>query len=125
MPRVVHFEIAADEPERAARFYESVFGWQLQKWEGPIDYWLISTGPAEEPGIDGGLAKRESAEDQAYNTINTIDVDSVDDYAAKIRQSGGQVISPKHAIPGIGYLAYCADTEGNVFGIMEDDPTAQ
>ena len=125
MPRVIHFELAADDPERAVHFYESVFGWEVQKWDGPMDYWLIMTGPEDEPGIDGGLSRRERAEDEAYNTINTIGVDSVDAYVAKIQASGGQVVTPKHAVPGIGYMAYCADTEGNVFGVMEDDPTAQ
>jgi predicted enzyme related to lactoylglutathione lyase len=122
MPRVIHFEIAADEPERATRFYESVFGWEIQKWDGPMDYWLITTGPEDEPGIDGGLGKRNRPEEQ---TTNTIGVDSVDDYIHKIQESGGSVISAKHAVPGVGYMAYCADTEGNVFGIMEEDPTAQ
>ena len=58
MPRVVHFEIHADDPERAVNFYQDVFGWQIVKWEGPQDYWLITTGPDDEPGINGGLMKR-------------------------------------------------------------------
>jgi predicted enzyme related to lactoylglutathione lyase len=122
MPRVVHFDIAADEPERAIRFYESVFGWEIQKWEGPFDYWLIMTGPEDEPGIDGGLGKRDRPDE---HTTNTIGVDSVDDYVAKVQESGGLVTMPKSAVPGVGYLAICADTEGNVFSLMEEDPTAQ
>lgn len=58
MPRVVHFEIDAEKPERAVKFYEKVFGWKIEKWKGPVDYWLITTGKEKEPGIDGGLAKR-------------------------------------------------------------------
>src|SRR3972149_5570591 len=58
MPRVIHFEIAADDPERAVAFYRKVFGWEIQKWEGPMEYWVITTGPKEEPGIDGGLGRR-------------------------------------------------------------------
>ncbi len=45
MPRVVHFEIHAGEPERAIRFYEKVLGWSFQKWEGPMEYWLIVKCP--------------------------------------------------------------------------------
>ena len=59
MPRVVHFELSADDPERAIKFYENAFGWKTEKWAGPMDYWLIMTGPEDEPGIDGGLSKRE------------------------------------------------------------------
>ena len=58
MPRVVHFELNADDPERASRFYQQVFGWQIRKWDGPVDYWLIMTGPDDEPGINGALMKR-------------------------------------------------------------------
>src|SRR5262245_37659764 len=58
MPRVVHFEIHAAEPERAIRFYHELFGWQFNKWAGPEDYWLVVTGPKEEPGIDGGMVRR-------------------------------------------------------------------
>ena len=44
MPRVQHFEISADDPEKVAAFYEKVFGWKITKWEGPVEYWLASTG---------------------------------------------------------------------------------
>jgi len=122
MPRVVHFELGADDPERAKKFYEDVFEWQIVKWDGPMDYWLIMTGPEGEPGIDGGLGKRQRPDEY---TTNTIDVDSVDAYVEKIVAGGGKVVMPKHAIPGVGYLAYCADTEGNVFGLMEADQSTQ
>lgn len=77
MPRVVHFEINVDEPERAVKFYSDVFGWKIQKWEGSIEYWLITTGSSDEPGIDGGLMKRE---EPSATTVNTIDVSSVDEF---------------------------------------------
>lgn len=121
MGRVVHFEIPADDPARAVSFYEEVFGWTITKWEGPSEYWIISTGPEGEPGIDGGLAKRATPE---IGTENTIDVDSVDDFVAKIEANGGKILRPKSAVPGVGWLAYCQDTEGNTFGIMQSDPAA-
>jgi uncharacterized protein len=123
MPRPVHFEIFADDPERATSFYETVFGWQIKKWEGPQDYWLITTGEKEEPGIDGGLAKNQHP--GAAKTTNTIGVDSVDDFTTKVTDAGGTIIMPKMAIPGIGYLAYCTDTVGNDFGLMEADSSAK
>jgi predicted enzyme related to lactoylglutathione lyase len=121
MPRVIHFDIAADDPLRAKTFYEQVFGWKIDKWDGPMDYWLITTGPSEEAGIDGGLGKRS---EPGSGTENTIGVDSVDDYLARITAHGGKVIRPKAAVPGVGWLAYCEDSEGNRFGLMQNDPTA-
>lgn len=121
MPRVVHFEISADDPARASRFYGSVFGWNIEKWGGPKDYWMVKTGAEEQPGINGGILKREGA----VNTVNTIDVPSVDDFAARITAQGGKVVVPKMAIPSVGYLIYCQDTENNIFGIIESDESAQ
>lgn len=122
MSRVVHFEINADDPERAVKFYTEVFGWEIKKWEGPMDYWLVMTGPKDKPGIDGGLMKRQ---DPTASTINTIDVPSVDEYSAKITEAGGKVIQPKQAIPGVGYMDYFQDSEGNTVGIFEEDTSAQ
>lgn len=121
MPRVVHFEIPADKPERAVDFYTEVFGWKFEKWEGPMEYWLVMTGPEDEPGIDGGLAKRQ---DPSTGVENTIDVDDVDKYVALVEAKGGKVIRPKGAVPGVGWLAYCEDTECNRFGLMQSDPEA-
>jgi hypothetical protein len=104
------------------KFYESVFNWKFEKWEGPMEYWLIMTGPQDEPGIDGGLAPRTSPD---VGTENTISVSSVDETVAKIEASGGKIIRPKAAVQGVGWLAYCEDTEGNTFGIMQDDPNAK
>ncbi len=122
MPRVVHFEIDAEKPERAISFYEKVFGWKVEKWEGPVEYWLITTGKEDEPGIDGGLSKRSGS---VPSTVNTVDVASVDDFVKKVEQNGGTIVSPKHAVPGVGYMVYFKDPEGNVFGMMERDEAAR
>lgn len=120
MPRVIHFELPADDPQRAVRFYQQALGWTIEKWEGPVDYWLIMTGPEGEPGIDGAITPRASAS----VTTNTIGVPSVDEYIEKVVAAGGRIVAPKMTIPGVGYLAYCADTEGNPFGLMQSDPSA-
>ena len=122
MPRVIYFEVSADQPERAIRFYTKVFGWKIQKWEGTDDYWMISTGDDGQPGIDGGLVKRRNPAD---TIINTIDVSSIDEFLNRITNSGGQIAAPKFSIPGVGYFAYCRDPEGNTFSIMQYDETAQ
>ena len=127
MPRPIHFEIHADDPERAAKFYKTVMGWEITKWDGPADYWVIRTGPKEQPGIDGGLLRRRGTIDGtaviAY--VCTMDVPSVDEHLKKITSAGGQLAVPKMPIRGVGWLAYAKDTEGNLFGIMTPDANAK
>jgi hypothetical protein len=120
MMRVIHYEISAENPERASEFYRKVFGWKFEKWQGPVEYFLIMTGEGQ--GIDGGLGRRMKGE--RAETVNTIDVSSVDEFSEKISKAGGKVVRPKMAVPGVGWLAYCQDTEGTLFGIMQDDPNA-
>jgi predicted enzyme related to lactoylglutathione lyase len=122
MPRVVHFEINADDPERAVQFYKKVFDWKVEKWDGPVDYWLVTTGDESEPGINGAIARRTEA---AEATVNTVDVPSIDRCVAKVKENGGSVIVPKMPVPGVGWLAYCKDTEGNTFGMMQADTNAK
>lgn len=121
MSRVIHFEIPADDPERSIKFYESVFGWTIEKWDGPIEYWLIMTGDENEPGIDGALARREDPE---TGVENTIDVKDLDQTLLEVEANGGKIIRPRMAVPGVGWMAYFKDTEGNTFGLMESDETA-
>ncbi len=122
MPRIIHFEIQADQPQRAIDFYKTVFGWKFDNWGGPEDYWLITTGPDDQPGINGGMMHRTQ---KLPPTCNTIDVPSIDDFTQKITSNGGKIVTPKSPIPGVGYFAYCQDTEGNIFGIMQSDPSAK
>jgi predicted enzyme related to lactoylglutathione lyase len=129
MPRVVHFEIHAADPERAVKFYTSVFGWEMTKWDGPADYWLIRTGPDGEPGINGGLLRRHGpppAEMQPVNSfVCTVDVPNTDEFVGKATAAGGTVALPKMAVPSVGWLAYVKDTEGNILGLMQRDPGAK
>jgi predicted enzyme related to lactoylglutathione lyase len=122
MHRVIHFELGAQDPERAVKFYEEVFGWKISKWEGPTPYWLVKTGENSELGINGGIMKYPDA---AARTVNTIGVPSVDEFVTKAVAHGAKVALPKMAIPGVGYQAYCTDTEGNLFGIHQTDPNAK
>ena len=117
MPRVVHFEIGADEPQRAVKFYSDCFGWTMQKWEAPEDYWLMHTGPDKEPGINGEIMKRMNS----FSTINTIDVPNLDEALARVAKAGGKAITEKQTIPGVGIFAYCQDTEGNLFGVIQGE----
>jgi predicted enzyme related to lactoylglutathione lyase len=118
MPRVIHFEIPADDPERAVKFYSEVFGWKIEKWEGPFDYWLVTTGEEDEPGINGAIMSREMGE----MVKNTIGVDSFNEFTEKIEKAGGRMLMEKQTLPGVGTMAAFEDTEGNVSVIIEPEP---
>lgn len=135
MNRVIHFEIHAADPERAAAFYRHVFGWDIREWimpgvEVPKEnrYWIVNTGSEPDLGINGGILFRRGAapaEGQAVNAyVCTIGVASVDEYVAKALAAGGTVAVPKMPIKGVGWLAYCKDPDGNIFGLMHDDKNA-
>ena len=118
MQRVIHFEIYTDNPETVCLFYQDVFGWKFQKFEGgPLEYWLVATGDDKEPGINGGLARPRPG--QHPGTINTIAVPSLEQSIEKIEKSGGRICVPKMEIPNVGLLAYAEDPGGNVFGIIQ------
>ena len=118
MPAFVHMDIAADDPERAARFYNRVFGWDITKLAGPVPYWLV-TPRTQAPAPGAGIARRELA---WQGITPTIDVESADDYAKKIVSEGGTIVIPKTTIPGVGDLVTFKDTEGNVLAILEAAP---
>jgi predicted enzyme related to lactoylglutathione lyase len=122
MPRPTHFEIPADNPERAMAFYSGVLGWTFHKWDGPAEYWLVNTGPDGEQGINGGLLRRQHPGQPCVNTTN---VENLNTTLAAVEAHGGSCVVPRMAIPGVGWLAYCKDTEGHIFGIMQPDPAAK
>jgi uncharacterized protein len=128
MPRVVHFEIHADDLQRARDFYTKVLDWKITKWDGPVDYWMIVTGKEGEPGINGGLIKRAGTmppqESAQTSYVCTVEVDDIDKYIAKVKEHGGGMALDKMPIPKVGWVAYCTDTEGNVFGFMQPDENA-
>lgn len=125
MPRPVHFEIHAADPARAQAFYELVFGWLFQQW-GENPYWLIQTGDG--PGIDGGMVPRRGPQPAPDAPVAafplTMDTTDLDATLKAVLAAGGTVVVPRSALPGVGYTAYCKDTEGNIFGLMQSDESA-
>ncbi len=122
MHRVVHFELAAVDPDKSADFYRKTFGWTIQKWEGPQPYWLATTGSEGEMGINGGILQRREGQP---HTIMTIAVASVDKALEDVVRNGGQVCMPKFTIPGVGYQAYFQDLDGIVLGVHQWDQSAK
>jgi predicted enzyme related to lactoylglutathione lyase len=121
MPKIIHFDMASKDPEKTVAFYSKVFGWKFDNWDGPMEYWLITTGPQDTPGIDGGLSKGEPLS----NYVNTILVESLDETINKIIANGGKITQPKGVIPRIGWFAVFQSPDGNAFGILQGDPNAQ
>lgn len=124
MARAVHFEIHASNPQVLIDFYSALFGWGFNKWDGG-DYWMVHTGPDDQPGINGGLMPRRGEQPLAMAAVNafviTVDVDEIDSTLARALSLGASVAVPKMAVPGIGWLAYLKDPDGNILGMMQAD----
>jgi predicted enzyme related to lactoylglutathione lyase len=128
MDKVVHFEIPADDLERAKGFYGSIFGWDLNDVDmgGGATYTTVTTVPVDEqmmpkePGaINGGMMTRSA---DTPMPVVTIGVDAIDDALKQVEASGGSVVQPRTEIPGMGAYAYFKDTEGNTLGLWENRP---
>ena len=122
MNRVIHFEIQADNVDRAKSFYEKVLGWKVEqmmtKEKGGMNYWGVSTGEGG-PGINGGMYERAGAEEKFYLYDCTVQVGDIDKAVADVKANGGTITREKSEIPGVGWFAGAKDTEGNRFGIMQ------
>jgi predicted enzyme related to lactoylglutathione lyase len=115
------FEIPADNPERATKFYSSLFGWKIAVFPGMTDYWHIDTGGGDDTP-DGGLITRKHPD---QSITNYVAVQSVDESAAKVEELGGTICKSKTAVPQMGYFAICRDTEGNEFALWEPNDQAK
>ncbi len=125
MFRIIHFEVAADDPKKLSEFYSKVFNWKFNKWEGNMDYWLVATGSDKDMGINGGFMKKPGPAGAGQNVVNTLEVPSVEDFIEKVKKNGGKVLTEKMPVSGMGYAAYCKDPQGNVFGIFKTDKNAK
>jgi predicted enzyme related to lactoylglutathione lyase len=128
MSRVVHFEIQGSDPEALATFYRELLGWTIARW-GDQPYWLVDTGPKDLPGINGGLLPRRGPPPQEGQSVNafvcTVEVASLDERFARAISLGGTAAVPKMPIPGVGWLAYVKDPDGNILGLMQPDVAAK
>ena len=125
MRKVVHFEIPAEDVERAKGFYGSVFGWHLETMQMPGGEYTSAmttavddqTQQPSEPGaINGGLMQRT---EQTPSPVITIDVDAIDDTLQEVEAAGGTTVTPRTEIQGMGAFAYFKDPDGNVMGLWE------
>jgi uncharacterized protein len=123
--RPIHFEIQADDVERAKKFYEKTLGWKIEKSEMPdvgMDYWMVMTGDG--PGINGGLYSRSDNPDREINTFDcTIQVEDLDKVIKAIKANGGEIEpwegKEKWEMKGVGWFSRAIDPEGNMFGLLQ------
>ena len=118
--RPTHFEIPVDDPDRAEKFYASVFGWTFERYPGAPQYYGMATTGDSNPGINGALFQRGSDSE----TTLTMSVDSIEETTKTILAEGGKLVQDKTPIPSMGWFATFEDTEGNKFGLFTNDPNA-
>ena len=118
---IVSFEIPANNPGRARKFYGKLFGWKINKFPGMVDYWHINTGGSDDTP-DGGMMTRQHPE---QTITNYVAVASVDKSAGQVKKLGGKICMGKTAVPGMGYFVLCEDTEKNMFALWEVNGNAK
>jgi len=123
---IVHFEIPAEDAQKLKKFYVNLFGWKIEKYPGPTEYYLLQTVPVDEkmmpirPGVNGGLfLKKDATIPGQAKPTNYVWVESVDEYSKKVEALGGKIVVSKMEIPGLGWWALALDPEGNQFGLLE------
>jgi len=119
---IIHFEIPATDVEKLKKFYTGLFGWNIEKYPGPMEYWMIQTVPLDEkgmlqrPGVNGGMVSKDSPEQKP---VNYISVESIDTSIEKVKKLGGKIISPKQEVPNVGWIATALDPEGNHIALLQ------
>ena len=119
---IIHFEIPAVDPEKLKQFYAGLFGWKIEKYPGPIEYWMIQTVPTDDrgmlqrPGVNGGMVKKDRVDQKP---VNYISVESIDDAIKKVSKLGGKIVSPKQEVPNVGWIAAAMDPEGNHIALLQ------
>ena len=122
MSAIVHFDVPTEDVERAKKFYSALFGWEFQSFP-EMQYYLFTTKNLDgTPGVGGGMGKRM---EPSQRMMNYFGVPSVDAAMKQVINLGGKVLTGKMAVPGMGFLANCMDTEGNLFGLWEENPQAR
>jgi predicted enzyme related to lactoylglutathione lyase len=119
---ILHFEIPADDLERARKFYTSIFGWKISDpWK--MEYFMVETRDHHGDGINGGMMKRR-APGQPFT--NYIAVDEINDILAQVTAGGGVAVMPKTEIgPGMGWIGAFKDPEGNIMGLHQEPDSAK
>ncbi len=122
MSTIVHFDVPVENIERAKKFYSVLFDWKFESYPGMQYNLITTTTPDGIPGVGGGMGKRM---DPSQRIMNYFGVKSIDAAINQVKRLGGSILMDKMAVPKMGYLANCLDTEGNTFGLWEEDTGAK
>jgi predicted enzyme related to lactoylglutathione lyase len=119
---IIHFEIPATHFEKLKKFYTGLFGWKIEKYPGPVEYWMIQTVPVDEkgmalrPGVNGGMVRKESPNQKP---VNYISIENIDESIEKVKMLGGKMMSLKQKVPNVGWIATAVDPEGNQIALLQ------
>ena len=122
----IYFDFTVRNLDEARQFFERVFGWRFERFPMPYTYYRIQAESPDEQGIDGGIGEIKDTQISGGKPLSqvTIQVPNLDEVIQKVKESGGNIIEPKMAIPGIGWYATCAEPGGLIFGMIQADPNA-
>jgi uncharacterized protein len=113
----VHYELQAEDADRAQRFWSGLFGWEFQGSGMPeMDYRMAQVSST------AGAAIFPSEQRQGYPNVY-LSTDDIDSSLTTVRKLGGQA-EDKAPVPGHGWFAACKDTEGNAFHLWQSDSSA-
>ena len=115
-----HFNIPADDVDRAREFYHALLGWKIEPdhtlENKSLEWHTILTGEPEEGKMNrGGLFKRYVP----GSIINFVIIEDFDRVYGDVERLGGMIVMPREKIPHVGTVAVIQDTEGNVLGLLE------
>ena len=126
MNSVVHFELPAQDRERAKKFYSAVFGWQMMDFDPKNT--MVSTTPTNEQGqplnpgaINGGIY----TPDKPTTPSIVIDVPNLEAHLKLVEANGGKKVDDVIEIPGMGRYLRFSDPEGNLVGMWQTVRTDQ
>ena len=122
MQPIIHFEYYLENPQNTGDFYAKLFGWEINKWDGPVDYWLATTSKKPNPtakttGINGAFG---NSNPQRSGVILTVSVPDIEVWRKKVEEFGGTLDDDVTQVPNVGLMCYGADPEGNKFGMMQE-----
>lgn len=118
---IIYFEIPAPNFGKLKKFYAGLLGWKIEKYLGPVEYWMTKTVPVDEkglalsPGVNGGMVRKESPNQKP---VNYISVENIDGSMEKVKTLGGKTMSLKQEVPKVGWIAAAVDPEGNQIALL-------
>ena len=116
--RPVHFECQTPDPAASREFFAKALGWTFQQW-GDFPYWLATTGPDDQMGINGALMPSADGTPRTVIVVDTADISAA---LESISEAGGETVTPIQEIPDVGSVAYCRDPQGVLFGVYQAAP---